>query len=163
MTSTIEPCNNTSVGILVVRDDRLLLIERQRPPYGWAPPAGHVDDGETYAQAGLRELREEVGLTASRLFPLHRARYDNQCRRPGGDHHNWEVFGADTAGEPVRSPEETSAMRWVTVDELVALRETSLRHLIAGAGPDQWREAPGLEPVWMSLLEKAGWDWGTGL
>jgi 8-oxo-dGTP pyrophosphatase MutT (NUDIX family) len=160
MSDIIESCNNTSVGILVVRDDRLLIIERRRTPYGWAPPAGHVDAGETYYQAAMRELWEEVGLHATNLFPLHQARYNNQCRRPGGDHHQWEVFGAETTGDPVRSEDETSAMHWVTVDELVELREISRKHLTSGVGPDEWRAAPGLEPVWMRILIACGWAEG---
>jgi ADP-ribose pyrophosphatase YjhB (NUDIX family) len=153
---TIEPCNNTSVGILVQRADRLLLIERRRPPYGWAPPAGHVDDGETYAQSAVRELREEVGLTAQHLTLVHRGRYGNRCRRPRGDHHAWEVFTADTTGEPVRSEDETSAMRWVTPGELDQLVAVTRNHLAMGSGPEEWQHRPGLEPVWLEMLRAIG-------
>lgn len=154
---TIESCTNTSAGILVHRDGRLLLIERRRPPYGWAPPAGHVDDGETYAQAALRELREEVGLTASCLTVIHRARYGNRCRRPRGDHHAWEVFTADTTGEPVRSEDETRAMRWVTPGELDELVAVTRNHLAMRSGPEEWQHRPGLEPVWVEMLTQSGW------
>jgi|SRR5947209_2582102 len=157
-----EPCNHTSVGVLVVRDGRLLLIERARPPYAWAPPAGHVDDGETSEQAAARELQEEVGLTASRLTLVHRGPYRNQCRRPGGDRHHWEVFTADAEGDPVRSETETSSLRWVTPGELAQLRAISRAHLVAGASVERWREQPGLEPVWMRMLMAIGLSMAIG-
>lgn len=150
----IEPCNNTSVGILVYHDDKLLLIERRKPPYGWAPPAGHVDDEESYAEAAARELQEEVGLKATNLRLLLARRYENRCRRPGGDEHVWQVFEAVCDGEPVRSEDETSAMRWFTRAELDELSQRSSALLTSDAGSEQWREAPGLEPVWIDMLNE---------
>jgi ADP-ribose pyrophosphatase YjhB (NUDIX family) len=149
----MDRCNNTSVGILVRRDGQLLLIQRRNPPYGWAPPAGHVDKGETYADAAARELREEAGLRAVELRLVLIDTHENRCRRPGGDHHRWRVFDAVRwVGEPVRSEEETCAMRWVTQRDLEELVEITLAHLAVNAGPDQWRDQPGLEPVWMKML-----------
>lgn len=148
----VEPCNNTSAGILVWRNHQLLLIERRKPPYGWAPPAGHVDDGETYLQAAHRELFEEVGLEARFMRRLFAGRCQNRCRRPGGDFHHWQVFEASCDGEPVRSEDETRSIRWVTRDELDELSELSLVHITANADADTWRHRPGLEPVWMDIL-----------
>lgn len=158
---TIEPCNNTSVGILVVRDGRLLLIERRRPPYGWAPPAGHVDPGEPYPDAAIRETQEEVGLPVDHLQLLWRGDQKNRCRRPGGDWHYWAVYEATTTGEPTRSEDETSAMRWVSRDQLAGLAELTRNHLAAGSGPDEWRQHPGLEPVWLDMLTTLGWIGGA--
>lgn len=156
VTGPIEPCNHTSVGVLVARDGRLLLINRASPPYGWAPPAGHVEPGETYGAAAARELAEETGLHAADLRHLISKRYPNRCRRPGGDHHDWAVYEADVVGHPVLSP-EIRGWRWASAVELADLVTLTRAHLASDATPEQWKEHPGLEPVWVELLGKLGW------
>jgi 8-oxo-dGTP diphosphatase len=61
------PVPAVAVG-LIARDQagRLLLIRRGKPPARgtWSVPGGRVEPGETLAQAAVRELAEETGLTA---------------------------------------------------------------------------------------------------
>lgn len=40
----------------------LVLVERKKPPHGWALPGGFVEYGETVEQAVAREVGEETGL-----------------------------------------------------------------------------------------------------
>ena len=53
-------------SIAVIRDGRVLLAARANEPMRgvWTLPGGLVEAGETLAEAALRELTEEVGLTA---------------------------------------------------------------------------------------------------
>jgi ADP-ribose pyrophosphatase YjhB (NUDIX family) len=61
-----------AVSVAVVRDDRVLLVRRARPPSQglYAFPGGKVEAGETLEQAARRELLEETGLEASDFRPV---------------------------------------------------------------------------------------------
>ncbi len=66
-----EDVISRGVGVAVVAlvessDAHVLLTRRAKHmrtfPGIWVPPGGGIDEGETLLQAGLRELKEEVGL-----------------------------------------------------------------------------------------------------
>lgn len=58
------PNPRVAVGVLVEKDDKVLLVRRAVDPERgrWTLPAGFVDAGEDPIQAGERECLEETGL-----------------------------------------------------------------------------------------------------
>ena len=66
----------TSCGVIVTDGERVLLGHATRSPR-WDIPKGTVEPGENFAEAAVRELREETGLTAPPevLVPLGLHRY----------------------------------------------------------------------------------------
>lgn len=57
------------VGAVIVRDEKILLLRRIKPPEKghWTIPGGSVEFGEAIEEAILRELREEIGVEAKVL------------------------------------------------------------------------------------------------
>lgn len=52
-------------GVLIKKEGKFLLVqEKQQHVYGlWNLPAGHVEEGESFEHAALREGKEETGYT----------------------------------------------------------------------------------------------------
>jgi 8-oxo-dGTP pyrophosphatase MutT (NUDIX family) len=65
-------------GVVVRGDDVLVIVPRKRAADGrrvLALPMGHLDPGETAAQAAAREVREEGGVDAELVDRLGDVRY----------------------------------------------------------------------------------------
>jgi 8-oxo-dGTP diphosphatase len=100
------------VGAAVVRDGRLLAARRTAPPATagrWEFPGGKVDEGETEAQAVVRELQEELGVTVRvERWLAH--------QEPIGPYLLKVALVTLEDGEP--QPHEHDRVRWLARDEL---------------------------------------------
>jgi ADP-ribose pyrophosphatase YjhB (NUDIX family) len=91
------------VQIAIVADGEVLLIKR-RDFEVWALPGGGVDDGESAAEAAVREAREETGLEVELQHLVGVYSHPDWCR--GGDHDL--LFRArPVGGELAREGDET--------------------------------------------------------
>lgn len=61
-------------GGLVFSDGKLLALERHNNV--WLFPKGHINPGETAAEAAVREVKEESGLTAKIIGKLGTTSYN---------------------------------------------------------------------------------------
>ena len=68
----IETGRTDCVGVVCIRGDEVLLIQRGTAPRKgeWSIPGGRIENGETEAQACLRELSEETAVTAQLLTKI---------------------------------------------------------------------------------------------
>lgn len=165
-------CDNKSVGILVWKDGKLLMIERKKYNFGFAIPAGH-QDGDDPEAAARKELFEEVGVDAERLEEKLKISLPNPCKREGGTHHGWTVFEAiKWNGEIKPSADETNDYFWADPERVAELTERlegftgiknvpldlkSLPLLVGATNEDvSWRVNPGLEPPMYFLLKNLG-------
>ncbi len=116
-----------AVSAAIVRDGRVLVVQRARPPAGgmWSLPGGVVETGETLIEAVQREVREETSIE---IEPMALAGY-RESITPDAEgrverHFVILPFAARwLSGEP-RLNEELSEARWVRPSELAPLPTT---------------------------------------
>ena len=122
-----------SVGALVRKNNKYLLIDRVKPPLGFAGLAGHIDKGEDEIQAIRREVEEESGLKIDDYKILFEEELDwNVCSGGVGVHY-WYLFKCNVSGEVKQNYIETKSIGWYSIDKIKKLK---------------------LEPVWEYWLKK---------
>jgi len=151
-----KECDHTSVGMVIQKDEKILLIERAKRPFGFAIPAGHVDEDREYEKAACRELKEEVGLDATHLELIAEGRKENPCRREGGSWHYWKIYKMQVEGEVLGSPSETKKVGWYSKDEIQALAQRTKEYLQGAISEEEWSANPGLEPIMYEWFEELG-------
>lgn len=111
---------HSSAGVIIKNSKgKILMIDRATPPFGWACPAGHVDEGEDPEVAAKREVFEEVGLTVVNMRPiLHEFVEWNECNK-GVRGHDWHLFEVEQwKGEVKISEREVKNFSWMDAEEL---------------------------------------------
>lgn len=71
MSDDVQPDGEPTVfssGYIVFRRKEKLQFLLMKHRDRWDLPKGHLDEGETKAQAALRELKEETGISPSKIW-----------------------------------------------------------------------------------------------
>lgn len=112
------------VGAVVVRDDRVLLIKRGKPPSEgmWAIPGGRVELGETLQEAVERELREETGIVVRAGSPVYTFDVILRDAEARVQYHYVIVdMLAEYVGGEARAGDDAIEVGWKTATEIDAL------------------------------------------
>ena len=139
-----------AVSAAIVRDGKILVVRRARPPaHGlFTLPGGVVEVGETLAQAVVREVSEETGLT---IEPVALAGFretivhDAQARVER--HFVILCFAARWRGGEAVLNEELSEARWIDPAELANLSTTPGLAEIVAAAFDRLAEVGDTQPA----------------
>lgn len=113
------------VSVAIWREDRVLLVQRARPPFAgaWSLPGGRVEWGERLQDAARRELLEETGLRAgplrlvSAIDAIHRE--DDAVR----SHFVVVSFTGEAEGE-AKAASDAAAAVFVTLEAAAGLAVT---------------------------------------
>src|SRR4051794_25314038 len=117
-----------AAGGVVLRDGRVAVVHRNRYD-DWSLPKGKLDPGETWEQAALREVREEIGLRCRLGRELDAVHYtDHKGRAKTVRYWVMEVEGGEF--EP---NDEVDEVRWLEPREAVGLLSYERdRELVSG-------------------------------
>ena len=116
MSASVIPC----VGAIVTDGQgRLLMIKRGHDPGAglWSIPGGRIEPGETDAEAVIREMIEETGLT------VEVGRLIGRVQRPGlnGAVIDIRDYAATVIGGTLHAGDDAADARWVAPGELESL------------------------------------------
>ncbi|MDQ4064798.1 MAG: NUDIX domain-containing protein [Actinomycetota bacterium] len=110
-----------AVVAVLRRGERVLVIRRGPKTIMsgyWSPPSGRIEPGETHEAALVREIEEELGLSATPGAKVW------ECPTDDGIYllHWWTAELRNTAF--TLDPDEVSEARWVTSAEFHQLQPT---------------------------------------
>lgn len=115
------------VSVLCHRDDNVLLIKREKPPYKdhWSLPGGLVELGEPLRAAAERELFEETGIYADLGDPVDT--FDSIQRDTEGKvvaHFVLVVFFGRYVSGSLGAGDDAADATWVPLSRLNELQTT---------------------------------------
>ena len=136
-----DPLHALAVAVVVVRADGKTLLIKRAPGLAaagyWTPVTGKVEPGETLAEAGAREVREEVGLSVDIGKELYR------CPTEGASFELvWLAgsIGAEPGPEAMILSEEIAEARWLSPEAAASLTPmfAVTAAFYAGYGAETW-------------------------
>lgn len=118
MTTTDQPARkrvHVAVGVIYGKDGRILIAQRSAEQHLgglWEFPGGKVETGETVNDALVRELHEELGITALSQSALCSIQHDYHDKSVLLDVWNVDTFAGTAQGK------EGQPLRWLFPHEL---------------------------------------------
>ena len=105
-----------SVGAIIERDRKYLLIDRVKDPLGYAGIAGHIDEGES-----VKEVFEECGWEVISCELVAEEELDFEPCSRGVDVHYWYVYKCKCEGDVKQDKSEAKSIDWYSVEEIKKL------------------------------------------
>ena len=115
-------------GSAIVVGERGTVLHLHKRLGLWLQPGGHIDEGESPADAALREAAEETGLPVS--HPPGGPRFVHVDVHPGPKGHThldvrYLIYSPDVDPDP--GEDESPFVRWFDWDEAIGLADDGLK------------------------------------
>lgn len=127
---TKEGKQHFSVGAVIEKSSKVLIMERMLPPKGFAGIAGHVDHGEKPSDALIREIKEETNLDViNSCFLFKKVINQKEECTFGVRRHKWYIYNVKVRGEIMPAKREVKTIEYMSKDRLKKLyREKKLEY-----------------------------------
>lgn len=154
-TSAAGKGNLGSVGVLVVKDGKILVAVRKHDVGNGliCGPGGHIEPGETPIMAAARETSEEFGIIPNELIPI-----GNGPAEPETGYEPYIFLCTDYDGEPVADGDEMSSANFMSLEELEELSSAlfapfadSLKFLLNALGGEDRKDAADNDVEWITV------------
>lgn len=110
-----------SVGAILTKGEKILLLERRKYPFKYTIPAGHLEKEEEPEKAVLREIEEETGLQIKDTEKKFEGKIEDPCRR-GANFHYWHLFKAEIPeSQSIKLNDEASSFKLADIEDLDSL------------------------------------------
>ncbi|HEX8227484.1 MAG TPA: NUDIX hydrolase [Candidatus Saccharimonadales bacterium] len=124
-----------STGVAILRDGKILMARRAAEDFLggiYELPGGGVDEGESITGGAIREVKEETGLTVSKVITTFQGFDYSTDRKPAVRQVNFLIEAAP--GEVVLDPNEHDEYVWVDESNVADTEMTdNMRTCVADA------------------------------
>lgn len=121
MTEKLPPLK-FGVGVFIWKNDKILLHKRKNAHGAghWGLAGGHIDEGETAAQAAIREVFEETGIQIESVIPSGWVEHHfKESNKRYVTLFFTQYLDANSPVEPeVREPDKCEKWIWADLDNL---------------------------------------------
>lgn len=145
MTKPKGTLNVPSVYVVLRKAGKILFVLREHTGYRdgtYCLPSGHVEEGENFITAAIRETQEEVGVTVARnnmrlVYTMHRQSEKDIRLDLFFEADEWE-------GEPVNNePHKHGEIKWLSIQEvakepIMDYQAAVLKAIIEGKIYSEW-------------------------
>ena len=121
-------------GSALITGPRGVILLKHKKLGIWVQPGGHVDPGETPAEAAVREACEETGLPVTLAEP-ELAQVDVHPGPRGHTHLDMRYMCHAPDDDPAPPKGETPEVYWFSWDEAIAMADEGIAGLLRARRP----------------------------
>jgi ADP-ribose pyrophosphatase YjhB (NUDIX family) len=156
--SETRPLIIAQAVILREAPTRQVLLSIRSDLFGWELPGGTLEEGESAAQAVVREVREETGLDVEPF------RHVGDWVRRGFRPHTARIYACHVRGGVETPSHETPRVGWFDVDALPEglfpwYHEPLRSALVPADSPIEGEDVHGVTTIWTAIKIDLGMRW----